>query len=239
MSFEARAALASSLCCSDGMTVCGGIGPEEIVLNLRLRVPWSDGCIFLRNNGPLIRHRPNYWPDIQEAHPQLIPKLVDWAHRYSKSILEMGEPLDSAMTQVARQVGVKAPERIRVWVVRDLPTPEDLELTNLAFKFGLLGAGTVSLSFGYCVVIRRVFINDLSFFSHEFRHVQQFENSNSLTDYLTEYFKQIAIHGYSEAPLEVDAWEHEIDIPATDKRYLGFFHLLEQYFYQRSVGENP
>ena len=47
-------------------------------------------------------------------------------------------------------------------------------------------------------------------FSHECRDVYHYETFGSIGEFMSIYLQQIAQYGYEDAPLEVDAREHEI-----------------------------
>ncbi len=115
---------------------------------------------------------------------------------------------------VARAVGVKHAERIRVWTVVHILAPEDPELRRLALEQNLIGPGTRGLTLGYGILIRQGEF-DLGLLAHECRHVQQVEAAGSLEGFLLAYLKQIADVGYEDAPYEVDARAHELYVEPT------------------------
>ena len=81
----------------------------------------------------------------------LIPRkrLLD---RFKKLI---GEALPEELLAVARQVGVLAPERIRIKRVDLVPFPEQALLRQAALQTGMIGFGTAGLTLGYGVFIAR------------------------------------------------------------------------------------
>lgn len=78
-----------------------------------------------------------------------------------------------------------------------------------AIGAGLFGPGMIGLTLGYGILVvqgqetRRLL-------SHEFRHVHQYEQAGSIVAFLPTYLQQIAAFGYRNAPLELDARQHEI-----------------------------
>jgi hypothetical protein len=46
--------------------------------------------------------------------------------------------------------------------------------------------------------------------SHECRHVHQYEEAGTIEAFLGVYLRQIAQYGYAQAPLEIDAYGHEV-----------------------------
>ena len=115
------------------------------------------------------------------------------------------------MMSVARNVGVQHPELVRVKYVDQLPFPDDPILKQAAIETGLLAPGMVGLTLGYGIYI--VHGHDrIRVISHECRHVHQYETFGSIEQFLPVYLQQIVDYGYHDAPLEVDARAHEIDI---------------------------
>ena len=147
--------------------------------------------------------------DLASVLPILLPKAVDWATARSNEILADGEPLSEIGIKLAEAVGVARPERIRVSAVPELPLPEDGELRSVALETGLLGPNMIGLTLGYGIYVCDGHI-DNRLISHECRHVHQYEAAGSIENFLPIYLQQIAIHGYHDAPLEIDAREHEM-----------------------------
>lgn len=147
--------------------------------------------------------------DLRAALTGLIPKAIEWAEAQCAFIAQTGDPLNGAMLAVARSVGVQHPELIRVAEVPSLPPPEDLELKQAAFIAGLFGAGMGGMTFGYGIFVCHSHAN-VQLLSHEFRHVQQYEQAGSIATFLPAYLQQVVTVGYNNAPLEVDARAHEI-----------------------------
>ena len=141
--------------------------------------------------------------------PSLLPGAIDWAEARSSEILANGEPLDSIGLRLASAVGVRNPERIRVSTVSALPLPRDRELRDVALRVGLLGPGMIGLTLGYGIFACDGHVDE-RLISHECRHVFQYETAGSIETFLPVYLQQIAVHGYFNAPFEVDARAHEI-----------------------------
>ena len=107
-------------------------------------------------------------------------------------------------------MGVAKPERVRVEMVGDsLPMPDDPVLRAAAVQAGLMGPGMVGLTLGYGIFICRGH-KTRRLLSHELRHVHQYEQHGLIAGFLPIYRKQVIEVGYSDAPLERDAREHEL-----------------------------
>lgn len=147
--------------------------------------------------------------DLTSLLPTLLPRAIAWAEFQQQHVAQVGTPLSAQGQSLARAVGVKRPELIRVKVVDALPLPEDPELRAVALQTGLLGPGMIGLTLGYAVFACRGHDADPRLLSHEFRHVYQYEVLGSVASFLPVYLQQIAQFGYNDAPLEVDARAHE------------------------------
>ena len=111
---------------------------------------------------------------------------------------------------IARHVGVKKPELVRVEIVGDrLPMPDDPVLQAAAAQAGLLGPGMAGLTLGHSIFICRGH-NTRRLLSHELRHVFQYEQHGSIAAFLPVYLAQVLEVGYQDAEFERDAREHEL-----------------------------
>lgn len=147
----------------------------------------------------------------------LLPAAIAWAEARAKQAAEVGSALSAAEQDIARQVGVSHPDRVRVEIVDDLPLPEEPALRAAALAAGLLDPGMVGLTLGHSIFIRRGkrdHRQDRRLLSHELRHVHQYEQHGSIAAFLRVYLGQIVEVGYAHAPLEADARAHEIDSPS-------------------------
>ena len=155
--------------------------------------------------------------DLRQALPALLPAAIAWAEARAKKAAEVGSALSAAEQEIARQVGVSQPARVRVEIVDELPLPEDPALRAAGLAAGLLGPAMVGLTLGHSIFIRRGNRDDRQhrrLLSHELRHVHQYEQHGSIAAFLRVYLRQIVEVGYANAPLEADARAHEIDSPS-------------------------
>lgn len=131
---------------------------------------------------------------------------IAWANAQSESILASGLPLNESGIEIARRVGVNAPELVRIQWVTQLPVPSDpafqplLDSTRLADKDGL--------TLGYAIFLVQERTN-LKLIAHELRHVHQYEHLGGVDGFMPVYLEQVARFGYTNAPLEKDARAHE------------------------------
>jgi hypothetical protein len=144
--------------------------------------------------------------------PALLPMAIAWGHEQSRRIARTGRSLSAEELDVARQVGVREPERIRVLYVPTVPMPYSLALRAAAIQAGMFGPHVRGMTLGYGIFVAAEHAS-LRLLSHEFRHVWQYEEAGSIDDFLTTYLTQIVTVGYYDAPLELDARAHEVETP--------------------------
>lgn len=147
--------------------------------------------------------------DLRAELPGLLPHAIQWAEATAEYAAVSGRPLDTGEQEIARRVGVAQPERIRLLVVEQMPYPEHPLLQAAAMAIDFLGPESVGLTLGYSVVVRSG-QESARLFSHEFRHVHQYERAGAIAAFLPGYLEQMLEHGYANAPLEIDARAHEI-----------------------------
>ena len=147
--------------------------------------------------------------DLAASLPLLLPRAVAWAEGQAGIVLARGIALKPPELQLAREVGVRNAESIRIGVVDLLPLPDDASLREAALQAGLLGPGMIGLTLGYAVLICRGHEASVRLLSHEFRHVYQYEAAGSIAVFLPVYLQQIVRFGYTNAPFEADARAHE------------------------------
>lgn len=149
--------------------------------------------------------------DLKSLLPVLVPGAIQWVTEQSAHILETGAPLSETGVRLATAVGVARPDLIRVCRVSRLPLPDDEQLRAVALEAGLLGEGVTGVTFGYGIYVREGHV-DNRLISHECRHVYQYEMAGSIDAFLPVYLEQIADVGYHDAPFEIDARAHELDV---------------------------
>ena len=147
--------------------------------------------------------------ELVRLFPALLPLAVAWGRDQSDRIARLGAPLSEQELDVARLVGVREPERVRVLQVPSVPMPYSLALRAAAIQAGMFGPHVHGMTLGYGIFLAAEYVS-LRLLSHELRHVFQFEQAASFDEFMTNYLTQIVTVGYDDAPLEVDARAHEI-----------------------------
>ena len=136
--------------------------------------------------------------------PLFTPLVNVWAAWQRSRVLRRGEPLSDAQRRVAAAVGVAQPERIRLQLVKRIPIPGGRWVERVARRIGLPGPDVDGLTLGHAIFIRAGSLTP-QLLAHECRHVQQCEAVGSLRAFVAAYLRQVARHGYRDAPFEADA----------------------------------
>jgi hypothetical protein len=146
--------------------------------------------------------------DLAAALPRLLPVAIAWVEAEEAKALASGRPLAISESALAVAVGVTSPERVRISLVTSFPQPSHPELRAAADQTGLLGPSMAGLTFGHAIFVKHGQLAN-RLLSHELRHVYQYESAGSIAAYLPEYLLQIVTIGYTNAPYEIDARQHE------------------------------
>lgn len=139
----------------------------------------------------------------------VLPQYIEWAAGMEEAGLRAGQALDEQPLAIARELGIKNPEKVRIIVVDEVPFPHDKLLLKLVGEaLGFVGEGIVNNAqvFGYSIYVRKGYELNTPRLAHELVHVQQIERS-SLKQVITQHFSDLATYGYEKSPLEVEAFK--------------------------------
>lgn len=131
------------------------------------------------------------------------PKAIEWYLAQEASLLRQGRPLAPDETKLARRMGVRHPEKVRVLVLAQFPFPDDPELAAQAKALGLSDrAGGFGM--GYAVLIKPQFEGERQLLAHELVHVAQRERLGTEA-FVRRYLLELRTVGYAHSPLEAEA----------------------------------
>lgn len=140
--------------------------------------------------------------------PIIADCLSTWAEVIVLRHSAEGSPLGPREMAWAENRGILSPERVRVIVTKTLPFPDDTQVKLLGAELDLIDERVAALTLGY-MIFSKARPSD-RILKHELRHVQQYEALGGVRGFLTRYVGELLAFGYSNAPLEVDARNHEI-----------------------------
>lgn len=138
--------------------------------------------------------------------------VTAWAEQEAGRIAAIGRPLSAREIAIAKKVGVRAPELIRVLTVATVPFPEDATIRAFGAAKGLTSEKSGGMTLGHGIFIRADQENRSGIWPHEFRHVAQYECFGSIKAFMFFYLKELMHFEYGPGPLEVDATRAEEDI---------------------------
>ena len=141
--------------------------------------------------------------------PLIAERTIAWANGREADALKTGAALTHEQVAIARAVGVRHPERIRLVVVDEIPLPDEPLLRAAAQGVGLSQSWAAGLTLGHAVIVRRGFEKEVRLLSHEFRHVAQYEAMGGIGPFLVTHLKSLVEVGYENSPFERDARAHE------------------------------
>lgn len=134
----------------------------------------------------------------------LASKMLGFYNRSEARLLAEGRPLSPEERALAREVGVRHPERVRVVVTADLPWPQDSALRREATRLGLDRLAEAGRAMGYAVLLKPSVVGELQALVHELAHVAQMESLGREL-FLRRYFAELERVGYRCSPLERQA----------------------------------
>ena len=160
-----------------------------------------------------------------------------WAERVVSEA--EGQPLNAPQTEIAKRVGIKNPENVRIVLCEKLPAPDDSEIREAYFRAdffslavaltighviwvkrsenkppvaGLINAGSTSRYDLDRIWLNRQADNQISrlVLSHELRHVQQYEAVGSIALCTAKMLHELSRAGYVDSRYERDARNYEL-----------------------------
>ncbi|MCX9157312.1 hypothetical protein OPU71_14380 [Niveibacterium sp. 24ML] len=146
---------------------------------------------------------------------QATPVVAELLARTEAEVLAAGRPLSDAERELARSLGVAAPEKVRIEVRQRFPMPEDPRLLEIARELGLI-FGTdeeAGRTQGYAILVKPGFTESRRVISHELVHVAQYERLGGVAPYARQYLIEMLALGYGRSPLEQEAYARQITAP--------------------------
>ncbi|MCG8434703.1 MAG: hypothetical protein MJA83_11795 [Gammaproteobacteria bacterium] len=145
--------------------------------------------------------------DDEKVDKRLLGIVVAYSVNLEARALKEGRPLTAVEKDIAVEMGVKYPDKVRVLVVPSLGEPEDAYYHERMRAFGRpagLGRATAK---GYGVVIREDSVHMAIILPHELVHVGQYERLGGIEPAQKLYLRQLEEFGYSDTPLENEAYD--------------------------------
>ncbi len=134
----------------------------------------------------------------------LLPIACAWAKWHESLLLNTGVPLAAAQLNLARDLGIRHAERIRLRAVPQIP-PTNWLLRGVGEKLGFVSGQTIGMTLRYGIYIREEHWGERRLLIHELAHVAQYERLGGFRGFLRPYLEECLNLGYPLGPLEQEA----------------------------------
>jgi hypothetical protein len=136
----------------------------------------------------------------------IAPATTRWAQDQERRILREGAPLAAGGLAFAAELKIEKPEEVRVLEINPIPLPFPRQLVKLAGKWGLPIFEPAGMALGKGIYILE---GQSRVLRHELVHVAQYQQMGGIGPFMRRYLMECLVHGYADAPLEVEAREKE------------------------------
>ena len=136
--------------------------------------------------------------------PELWPHVVAWVDDLQAQARQHGREITTLESDLARIVGVTQLGEVRILSVTKIPPPAHARVKELAQQIDMLTSHTAGMTAMHGVIVRFGCTGNLRLLAHEFVHVKEYERLGK-EGFLKEYIRQIDVHGYHNAPCEIEA----------------------------------
>jgi hypothetical protein len=143
--------------------------------------------------------------ELASLFPVVMPHIQRWFVCEEATIQRNGIPLTAAQARDAGLAGVQKPGRVRVMAVEEIKVHGIGLMQKLAPGLQLIRPDSSAMTFGYGIIIRRLYAKDRSVLLHHLVHVAQMEELGGSENYIKRYINDCLQFGYGNAPLEIQA----------------------------------
>ncbi|MEP6924547.1 MAG: hypothetical protein ABI954_08785 [Pyrinomonadaceae bacterium] len=144
--------------------------------------------------------------EFTDAKFDLIAQLmINWSEQWQTHILKHGAPLDENEMQLAKCVGVAAPDKVRILEVPNVPMPHQRLLHSALIKTDIFSLDAHGLTLEYGVFLKTGALPLNYWLAHELVHVGQYERMGGLAICLRQYLRECLTVGYEASSLEQEA----------------------------------
>jgi len=136
---------------------------------------------------------------------KLIPKVCEWLEFQENNIISIGRDLTPEELAIAKRIGIKNYDIIRVYESSVVSNPSDIVLNELGKQIGLISTNTSGICFRYGIFIYENASDKKAVLTHELIHTLQYERFGSIKAFITQYLKECLEVGYHQSDLEKEA----------------------------------
>jgi len=142
--------------------------------------------------------------EVKQKQDLLTPLTLDWFKEVELRFLKKGRLLTEKEISMAKSVGVKHPENVRVIILTDFPSPQNKTLRTETKGYGLGNSAEGGRTMGYVIMLKARFKDDRWTLAHELAHVAQQEKMG-VKAFVRRFIAEHELMGNRRAPLELDA----------------------------------
>lgn len=166
-------------------------------------------CVASSQSTPEELQRLEHPPATVKAKVEkFFPLALAWYNHTEQQLLPQGRALSAKEQAIARQLGIKQPQKIRLLALETFPMPEDKALRAEAERYGLGSPQEAGRTIGYAVLLKAKYARDKALLAHELVHVQQIERMGQ-AHFLKRYLLEMETVGYTRSPLELEAYRRQ------------------------------
>lgn len=166
-------------------------------------------CVASSQSTPEELQRLEHPPATVKAKVEkFFPLALAWYNHTEQQLLPQGRALSAKEQAIARQLGVKQIEKVRILALETFPLPEDKALRTEAERYGLGSPNEAGRTMGYAVLLKTKYASDKTLLAHELVHVQQIERMGQ-AHFLKRYLLEMETIGYTRSPLELEAYRRQ------------------------------
>ena len=171
------------------------------------------GCVVVSKPSPEeLKSLDSPPPELTAKLAHFLPATLAWYNSVEAQLLPKGRPLSAQEQKVARGLGVKHPNDVRVVVLTEFPMPTDPELFVEAKRIGLGSSLEGGRTIGYAVMLKPRYAANREILTHELVHVEQQERMGR-SAFLRRYLLELEVLGYARSPLELEAYARQSYVP--------------------------
>lgn len=141
-----------------------------------------------------------------------LPIATRWVQRQQALIQRVGRSLNDQQCEDAVRAGVRAPEKVRIRVLAQVPLPVPAWLEGSLSRWEWVPMDVAGMTLGHGIHLQYRWADSREVLVHELVHVAQYERLGGVRPFLKAYLKECMVEGYPNGPLEREAIRRQREI---------------------------
>lgn len=147
---------------------------------------------------------------VRQKQDLLTPLALDWFKEIETLYLAKGRSLTEKELTIARSVGVQHPERVRIVVLADFPSPGNKTLRTETKNYGMGISAEGSRTIGYIIMLKARLKDERWILAHELTYIAKQEKMGRKA-FVRRFIAERELMGNRRAPMALDANEVALD----------------------------